>query len=296
MDRPLRIGTRGSPLALEQARMAAGALCAAHGWPDSAVELVPITTSGDRIQDRPLAEVGGKALWTKELDNYLLDGRTDVSVHSMKDVETIRPASLLIAAMLMRADPRDRLLGGDSLEILPPGTRVGTSSPRRRAQVLARRPEVAIVPLRGNIQTRLDKLGRGEADVILMAAAALERVGLGGNGAVIDGMLTAPGQGAIGLEVRADREDVRALVAAVDDPPTSRCVATERAFLAVLGGDCSSAVAALAEGIGGRILLRAEILDPDGREVHTGESEDPAALAKQLLGEASPGLRARFTG
>src|SRR5918993_5668853 len=140
MDRPLRIGTRGSPLALAQAHMVASALRATHGWGEERIEIVPITTSGDRIQDRPLAEVGGKALWTKELDRCLLDGRTDLSVHSMKDVETLRPDTLFIAAMLERADPRDRLVGVLGLDELPRGARVGTSSPRRRAQLLARRP------------------------------------------------------------------------------------------------------------------------------------------------------------
>src|SRR6188474_994611 len=153
MDRPLRIGTRGSPLALAQAHMVAAALRARHGWPEAAVEIMPITTSGDRIQDRPLAEVGGKALWTKELDRCLLDGRTDLSVHSMKDVETIRPEALAIAAMLPRADPRDRLVGAARLAALAPEARVGTSSPRRTAQLLARRPDLRIVAMRGNVQT-----------------------------------------------------------------------------------------------------------------------------------------------
>src|SRR6185503_9878256 len=146
MDRPLRIGTRGSPLALIQARLVADALRAAHGWDEEAIEIVPIATSGDAIQDRPLAEVGGKALWTKELDWALNERRTDLSVHSMKDVETERPDALVIAAMLERADTRDRLIGADSLEILPRGARVGTSSPRRSAQLLARRPDLETLP------------------------------------------------------------------------------------------------------------------------------------------------------
>jgi len=296
MDRPLRIGTRGSPLALAQAHMAAAALRASHGWDEAAIEIVPITTSGDVIQDRPLAEVGGKALWTKELDRCLLDGRTDLSVHSMKDVETLRPETLVIAAMLPRADPRDRLVGAPSLAALAPGARLGTSSPRRRAQILARRPDLEIVTLRGNVQTRLAKLERGEADATLLAAAGLDRIGLGGIGAVVEDMIPAPSQGAIGLEVRADRADVRTLIEAVDHAPTRRCVEAERAFLAALGGDCHSAVAAHAELQDDGIWLRAEILDPDGREVQSGVGDDPAALAHDLLAKASPALRAMFTG
>jgi hydroxymethylbilane synthase len=296
MDRPLRIGTRGSPLALAQASMAAEALRMAHGWPEAAVEIVPITTSGDRIHDRPLAEVGGKALWTKELDLCLLDGRTDLSVHSMKDVETIRPPTLAIAAMLPRADPRDRLVGAERLAALPDGARVGTSSPRRRAQVLARRPDLKIVTMRGNVQTRLLKLERNEADAMLLAAAGLDRLGLSEIGKVLDDLLPAPAQGAVGLEARSDRVDLIKLVEAVDDRPTSICVRAERAFLAAIGGDCRSAVAAHAEYSNGRVRLRAEILSPDGDEVRAGESDDPPELARALLAEASPALRAMFAG
>ncbi|HEV2865257.1 MAG TPA: hydroxymethylbilane synthase [Allosphingosinicella sp.] len=288
--RPLRLGTRGSPLALAQARMAAEALRAAHGWDEEAVEIVPITTTGDVIQDRPLAEVGGKALWTKELDRCLIEGRTDLSVHSMKDVETIRPEALAIAAMLERADPRDRLVGADEVADLAQGARVGTSSPRRRAQLLARRPDLEIVTLRGNVQTRLAKLERGEADATLLAAAGLDRIGLGGVGTAIDDMIPAPAQGAVGIEVLADNRAVRAAVEAVDHVATHRCVDAERAFLAALGGDCRSAVAAHARGA----VLEAEILSPDGAEVRRGENEDPAALARLLLERASPALRAMF--
>ena len=289
-SQPLRIGTRGSPLALAQARLVADALRAAHGWPEEAVAIVPITTSGDRIQDRPLAEVEGKALWTKELDRCLLDRRTDLSVHSMKDVETIRPGTLAIAAMLERADPRDRLVGADSLASLPARARVGTSSPRRRAQLLARRPDLAIVVLRGNVQTRLAKLERGDADATLLAAAGLDRIGLGAVGHVLDDFLPAPAQGAIGVEILADNDAVHALVAAIDHGPTHRCVDAERAFLAALGGDCRSAVAAHADGTG----LKAEILAPDGSEIRAGAGGDPAELARQLLARASPELRAMF--
>ena len=296
MDRPLRIGTRGSPLALVQAHMVADALRAGHGWPEAAVEIVPITTSGDRIQDRPLAEVGGKALWTKELDRCLLAGETDLSVHSMKDVETVRPDALTIAAMLERADPRDRLVGAESLEALARGARIGTSSPRRSAQLLARRPDLEIVTMRGNVQTRLAKLERGEADATLLAAAGLDRIGLSHVGAVIEGMIPAPSQGAIGIEILADRTGIQALVAPIDHEATHRCVAAERAFLAALGGDCHSAVAAHAECREQGVWLRAQILSRDGGEVHGGEGEDPAALARALLAVASPELRAMFAG
>jgi hydroxymethylbilane synthase len=291
--RPLRIGSRGSPLALLQTQMVATALRAAHGWEEDAIEIVPVTTSGDRIQDRPLAEVGGKALWTKELDRLLLDGRTDLSVHSMKDVETVRPDTLVIAAMLERADPRDRLVGADSLDALAQGARVGTASPRRQAQLLARRPDLRIVTLRGNVQTRLAKVERGEADATLLAAAGLDRLGITA-GTVIDDMIPAPAQGAIGVEVRADDEAVRALVEAIDHVATHRCVAAERALLAALGGDCRSAIAAQGECRSDGIWLRAEILSPDGREVRSGEGDAPAALAAALLDQASADLKAMF--
>src|SRR3954462_3194693 len=154
----LRLGTRGSPLALVQARLVATELRAAHGWGPELIEIEPIATSGDQLRDRPLAEMGGKALWTRELDLALLEGRIDLAVHSMKDVETIRPPELVVAAMLKRADVRDRLIGAGSLAVLPEGARIGTSSPRRAAQLLARRPDLAIVPIRGNVETRLRKV------------------------------------------------------------------------------------------------------------------------------------------
>jgi hydroxymethylbilane synthase len=287
MDRTLRIGTRGSPLALIQARLVADALRAAFGWNEEAVAIVPITTTGDVIQDRPLAEVGGKALWTKELDACLADGRTDLSVHSMKDVETLRPETFVIAAMLERADPRDRLIGADSIAALPQGAVVGTSSPRRTAQLLARRPDLRTVPIRGNVQTRLAKIARGDVDATLLAAAGLDRLGIA-EGVPLD-LMPAPAQGAIGVEIAAGRDDLRDLLAAIDHKPTHAAVAAERAFLAALGGDCHSAVAALAQGG----VLRAEILSADGREVHQSEGE-PAELAARLLAAASPALRATF--
>lgn len=301
MDRPLRIGTRGSPLALAQARMVAAALRAAHGWSEDRIEIVPITTTGDVIQDRPLAEIGGKWLWTKELDRGLMEGRTDISVHSMKDVETIRPAELVIAAMLPRADPCDRLIGASSIAALKQRARVGTSSPRRAAQLLHRRPDLEILPFRGNVQTRLARLDKGEADATLLAAAGLERLGISEAGSVIDDMLPAPAQGAIGVEARADAEEIRAVVGAIDHRDTHLCVAAERRLLEGLGGSCRSPVAALARLAQGRITLRAEILTEAGRECQaegaTFDADDrqaPLDLAERLLGQASPALRALF--
>jgi hydroxymethylbilane synthase len=284
MSQPLRIGTRGSPLALAQAHMVAAALHASHGVE---TEIVPITTSGDVIQDRALAEVGGKALWTKELDRALAERRTDLSVHSMKDVETLRPDTLLIAAMLERADTKDRLIGADSLASLPEGARVGTSSPRRTAQLLARRPDLNCAIIRGNVQTRLAKIEAGEFDATLLAAAGLDRLGLD-IGVPLD-LLPAPAQGAIGVEILAERRDLAEMLAAIDHRPTHEAVTAERAFLAGLGGDCHSAVAALAAGN----VVKAEILSADGSEIRTGEGA-PEELARRLLAEASPALRAMF--
>src|SRR3569623_2394869 len=270
MIQTLRIGTRGSPLAPAQARMVATALREVHGWGPEWIEIVPITTTGDMIRDRPLAEVGGKALWTKALDRALAEGLTDISVHSMKDVETVRPRNLQLAAMLPRADVRDRLIGAESLDALPQGARVGTSSPRRAAQLLARRPDLTIIPFRGNVETRLRKIQLGEADATLLASAGLERLGHAA-GVVLDDFLPAPSQGAIGVEVRADDRRTRASVHAIDDRATSLCVTAERRLLERLGGTCRSAVAALAPKDRGRIHLRAEILASDGSEVQAGE-------------------------
>lgn len=303
MDRILRLGTRGSPLALTQARMVKRALEAAHGCPDSMIEIVTVKTSGDRIQDRALAEVGGKALWTKELDQALGEARIDFAVHSMKDVETIRPGQIVIAAMLPRADVRDRLIGAESIEAIPAGGRVGTSSPRRSAQLLRLRPDLQIVLFRGNVDTRLARLDLGEADATLLAAAGLDRLGRSeiGAGISVEIMLPAPAQGAVGIEARRDDDRVRELLSAIDDPPTSRCVRAERALLAQLGGDCRSPVAALAVPRGGDLHVRAQILSPDGSEseedeITVGDPAEAAVLATELLGRASVDLRAHFSG
>jgi hydroxymethylbilane synthase len=299
----LRIGTRGSPLALVQARAVATALREAHGWGPELIEIVPITTSGDQIRDRPLAELGGKALWTRELDRALAEGLTDLSVHSMKDVETFRPDEFAIAAMLPREQVSDRLIGAPSLEALGEGARVGTSSPRRSAQLLARRPDLVILPIRGNVETRLRKIQMGEADATLLASAGLLRLGHDDVGVVLDDFLPAPAQGAIGVEIRAGDRRLRALIQAIDHRETHLAVDAERRLLAGLGGTCRSAVAALAAVEGDEISLRAEILSPDGREVQSGaarfaagDAEAPLALARDLLGRASIGLRALFAG
>jgi hydroxymethylbilane synthase len=229
----LKLGTRGSPLALVQANMVKDALAAAH---DIACEIHIIRTTGDRVQDRALAEIGGKALWTKELDRALLDGEIDLAVHSMKDVETIRPDSIVIAAMLKRADVRDRLVGADSLAAIRENGVVGTSSPRRRAQVLRARPDVSVVLFRGNVDTRLAKLAAGEADATLLAAAGLDRLGRDdvGTALAVEQMLPAPAQGAVGIECRADDAMTAALLAALDHQATSRAVRAERAVHAAL--------------------------------------------------------------
>ncbi|WP_423606194.1 hydroxymethylbilane synthase [Sphingomonas sp. MS122] len=299
----LRLGTRGSPLALVQANLVRDALLAAHGWAPGAIEIVPIRTTGDKVQDRPLAEIGGKALWTKELDRALLAGEIDFAVHSMKDVETIRPASIAIAAMLPREDVRDRLIGADSIEALSHGARIGTSSPRRAAQMRRIRPDLAIVPLRGNVDTRLAKVRAGEADATLLAAAGLERLGRPDIGAPIplDQLLPAPSQGAVGIEVRAGNVAIVSQIAAIGDRTTERCVLAERALLAALGADCHSAVAALATPEGDGLRMRAEVLSGDGAE-HVridrpglaGTPQETAAIAGELLAAASPALRAMF--
>jgi hydroxymethylbilane synthase len=296
----IRIGTRGSPLALIQANMVRDRLAAAHGL---ASEIVIIKTTGDMVQDRALAEIGGKALWTKELDRALLAGEIDCAVHSMKDVETIRPDAIIIAAMLPRADVRDRLIGADSIAALPQGAVVGTSSPRRAAQLCRLRPDVKPVLFRGNVDTRLAKLAAGEVDATLLAAAGLDRLGRGDIGTAIesDVMLPAPAQGAVGIEARTDDVRVRGWLAAIDDGATHRCVLLERALLAALAADCHSPVAALAREEGERVTIRAELLTEDGSDHVVGERSGTVgdfgvaeALAADVLSRASPAVRRLF--
>lgn len=302
-DKPLRLGTRGSPLALAQAHMVRDALLAAHGWRADAIVIMPMVATGDRIQDRALAEVGGKALWTKELDAALLAGEIDLAVHSMKDVETVRPQALTIAAMLPRADVRDRLVGAASLDALPKGARVGTSAPRRRAQLLMLRPDLEIILLRGNVQTRLAKLERGEVDATLLAAAGLDRLGMRdvGTALPVTQLLPAPAQGAVGIETLAQNRQMRGWLAAINDDSTLACVSSERALLAGLAGDCRSPVAALAVMEGNMISLCAEIYAPDGSQVERGAhvfepgADAPFMLGKAMLGRADAAIRAVFS-
>lgn len=299
--RPLRLGTRGSPLALAQADLVRAALIAAH--PGIAVDILPVVASGDRILDRHLADVGGKALWTKELDAWLATAEIDFAVHSMKDVETIRPPEFIVAAMLERADVRDRLIGVESLDVLPHGAIFGTSAPRRTAQLLRMRPDLKIILFRGNVQTRLAKLARGEADATLLAAAGLDRLNMGDVGVAVpvETMLPAPSQGAVGIETLASNQMVRDLLSAIDHAPTHHCVRAERALLAALNGDCRSPVAALAQMVDGHITLRAEILTLDGAHHQSGtatltpgDEGPPSDLARMLLSDAHPALSKSF--
>ena len=302
---PLRLGTRGSPLALAQARMTAAALCARHGWAQDAIKTVIVQTSGDRIQDRALAEIGGKALWTKELDRALVAGEIDFAVHSMKDVETLRPDAIRIAAMLPRADVRDRLVGAASFEALPANPVVGSSSPRRAAQVKRLRPDAQVVLFRGNVATRLAKLAAGEAHATLLAAAGLDRLGQGdvGTAIALDVMLPAPSQGAVGIETLSDNAAMLDLLAGINDGDTFDCVMAERAVLKGLGGTCHSPIAVLGRLEDGEIHLQAEILSADGQEwvadevrIARGALDSTEAFGRSLLDRASPALRALFEG
>jgi hydroxymethylbilane synthase len=299
------IGTRGSPLALAQAHMVAAALEQAHAWPEGKVEIRTVKTSGDRIQDRPLAEVGGKALWTKELDLALLAGETHCSVHSMKDVESERPESLSIAAMLPRADVRDRLIGAESIAALPNGARVGSSSPRRAAQLKRLRPDLEILSIRGNVDTRLAKLGSGVVDATLLAAAGLDRLGRPEIGAAIplSEMIPAPAQGAIGIECRTDDATTSALLQAINHVETHQAVLAERAYTRALGGTCHSPVAAHARIDGDEIAFSCQLLSEDGSEQMSedarfsiGELEAPAELAMKMLSKAPASIRRLFGG
>lgn len=299
----IRLGTRRSPLAMAQAEEARARLCAAHGWPESAVELVAVEASGDKIQDRPLAEIGGKALWTRELDLWLGEGRIDAAVHSLKDVETIRPPELAIAAVLPRADKRDVLIGAASIHALPQGAVVGTSAPRRAAQLLHARPDCRVIPFRGNVQTRLAKLAAGQAQATFLAAAGLARLGETDTGHPLDASewLPAPAQAAIAVECRTDDRRTRDRIAAIDHAPSRAEVVAERALLAALGGTCHSPVAVLCDWAEDELAMRAAIYTPDGSEKAAGEArfvagdlEGSARLAADLLRRASPGLAAHF--
>jgi len=289
---PLRIGTRGSPMALHQTMLVRDRLAAAH--PDlaapGAVEIVTIRTSGDRVQDRVLAEIGGKGLFAKEIEEALLDGRIDLAVHSLKDLETWLPHGLVIACVLPRDDPRDVFVSatGASLAALPGSARVGTASLRRQAQLLRRRSDLTVVPIRGNVDTRLRKLEAGEFDAIVVALCGLERLDLTGRANEIlprEVMLPAVGQGALVIECRADDETVRRLVGPLHDPISAACVAAERAMLAALDGSCRTPIAGLAEAADGRLTIEGRLLKTDGSDEIRGRRQG-AIIDAEALGTA----------
>ncbi len=303
ISRPFSIGTRGSALALAQAHETRTRLMAAFGLPEPAFRIEVIETSGDRIQDRPLKEAGGKGLFTREIEAALLAGRIDVAVHSMKDMPTLQPEGLVIDAWLPREDVRDAFVSPGAARIadLPAGARVGTSSLRRRAQLLYRRPDLEVVEFRGTVQTRLRKLAEGVAHATFLAMAGLNRLGTAhvARGPVEpDEMLPAVAQGAIGIERRAGDDRVEAMLDTIRDAATGTRLAAERAFLAALDGSCETPIAALAELDGGTLRLRGEILRPDGSAAYAGECRGPVAdgpamgrdLAADLLGQAPPGF------
>ena len=302
---PLRIGTRGSPMALWQTALVRDRLVAAH--PDlaaqGAVEIVTIRTTGDRVQDRRLAEIGGKGLFTKEIDQALIDGQVDLAVHSLKDVETWLPEGLEIACVLARDDPRDVFLSqkAPSLAALPRGACIGTASLRRQAQLLRRRPDLKVEPIRGNVNTRMRKLADGEVDAIVLALCGLQRLGRAEAATEIlsrDVMLPAVGQGALAIECRAGDEALRGLLEPLHDPGSAACVTAERAMLAALDGSCRTPIAGLAELDGNRLTLEGLLLKPDGsaeiRARATGSIGDAEALGTELGGElrqrAGPGF------
>lgn len=300
---PFRIGTRGSPLALAQAHQTRDRLAAAFGLPAEAFEIVVIKTTGDRVTDRPLGEIGGKGLFTKEIEEALLERGIDIAVHSMKDMPVDQPAGLMIDACLPREDVRDAFvtLSGRALDDLPRGATVGTSSLRRRAQLLHRRPDLKIVEFRGNVQTRLAKLEAGVAEGTFLAMAGLNRLGLADVPATpipTEAMLPAVAQGAIGIERRADDARAAEMLDAIRDVLTEGRLAAERAFLAALDGSCQTPIAGLAEIEGGTLTLRGEILKPDGSEAHSDRIAGPVsdgagmgtALAISLLAAAGPGF------
>jgi hydroxymethylbilane synthase len=282
----LRLGTRGSKLALWQAHAVQNALAAAH--PElPAPEVVVITTTGDKVRDRRLAEIGGKGLFTKEIDAALFDGRIDAAVHSMKDVETWLTEGTALAAMLPREDPREAFLSDIAKDIagLPEGARVGTASVRRTAQLLARRPDLEIVLLRGNVDTRIAKLRAGEVAATLLAYAGLKRLGREAEATSLleaDELLPAAGQGAVGVTCRSDDQVTLERLAAIDHGPTSAEVTAERAVLARLDGSCRTPIAALAQVQGNELSLKAMVLALDGSLQIAASKQGPVADAARL--------------
>ena len=301
--RPLKIGTRGSPLALAQAHETRARLAAAFDLPHDAFAIVVIKVTGDVIQDRALKEIGGKGLFTREIEEALLEGSIDIAVHSMKDMPVAQPNGLLLDTYLPREDVRDAFvsLTHDRIADLAQGATVGTSSLRRRAQLLARRPDLNIVEFRGNVQTRLKKLGDGVAEATFLAMAGLNRLGMDNvkrTAIEVDEMLPAIAQGAIGIERRLDDSRIADMLAAIHDAPTGQRLAAERAFLAALDGSCETPIGGLADLAGGTLRLRGEILRTDGSEVLRDDATAPVAdganlgreMAAKLLKIAGPGF------
>ncbi len=300
---PLRIGTRGSPLALWQAHEVRRSLMAAFDLPEDAFAIVIIKVTGDQILDKALKDIGGKGLFTREIEEALLDGGIDIAVHSMKDMPTVQPAGLILDCYLPREDVRDAFVspGVARLADLPQGAVVGSSSLRRRAQLALRRPDLRLVEFRGNVQTRMKKLEDGVAAATFLAMAGLNRLGLAhvARSAIeVDEMLPAVAQGAIGIERRLADPRVEDLLAGIHHAPTGLRLAAERAYLRTLDGSCETPIAGLAVLDGDRIRLRGEILRPDGSEAIDGEMSGPVAeaaalgeaLARQLLGQAPSGF------
>jgi len=300
---PLKIGTRGSPLALAQAYETRARLAEAFGLEPEAFEIVVIKTTGDKVQDRPLKEIGGKGLFTKEIEEDLLSGAIDIAVHSMKDMPVEQPAGLVLDTYLPREDVRDAFVSpvASCLAELAQGAVVGTSSLRRRAQLLNKRPDLHVVEFRGNVQTRLKKLGDGVATCTFLAMAGLNRLDMGDVPATpvdVGDMLPAVAQGAIGIERRAGDTRVQDMLAAVHDHATGQRLAAERAFLIALDGSCETPIAGLAELAGGQLRLRGQVLRPDGSEAicddRTCVIEDGSELGRDmalaLLARAGPGF------
>ncbi len=297
--RSLVIGTRGSPLAMAQAKEAQARLMAALGCDPGRLTLRPFTTTGDVIQDRALAEAGGKGLFTKELDAALLDGRIDLAVHSAKDLPTFLPEGIVIAGYLPREDVRDVLISpvAGSLAALPPGTVVGTASPRRQALVLRARPDLKIGLLRGNVGSRLQKIGRGEAGATLLALAGLKRLGKESETTQIfstDEMLPAVGQGAIAITARTDDAVVLDAIARLSHPGTEAALTLERAFLAVLDGSCRTPIAGHAQVENGSIRFRGLVLRPDGTACVEIANDGAVAEAARIGRQAGHDIKARL--
>ncbi len=300
---PFRIGTRGSPLALAQAYETRARLSAAHDLPEDAFEIVVIKTTGDRVQDRPLKEIGGKGLFTREIEDELLAGGLDIAVHSMKDMPVAQPEGLLLDTYLPREDVRDAFISSAATSVadLPAGTKVGTSSLRRKAQLLNRRPDLEVVEFRGNVQTRMRKLADGVAACTFLAMAGLNRLTMRDvpvTPIAPDEMLPAVAQGAIGIERRTDDINAAGMLDAIHDHETGQRLAAERAFLAALDGSCETPIAGLATLDCGTLHLAGEILRIDGSEAISdsisGTIEDGAEigrkLASDLLSRAGPGF------